>query len=62
MFRRDPGHVNISQLPGHHNYIHDKGSLAQEEVGVLGVEEGDDGVAELGPIAVVRKGEGVNKI
>ena len=30
-------------------------------VGVLGVEEGEDGVAELGPIAVARKGEGVSE-
>ena len=40
---------------------HDK-DISQEVVGVLGVEEveGEEGVAELGPIAVVRKGEGVS--
>ena len=38
--------------------------VSQDIVGVLGVEEveGEEfGVAELGPIAVVRKGEGVGK-
>ena len=30
-------------------------------VGVLGVEEGEDGMAEVGPIAVARKGEGVGE-
>ena len=34
---------------------------SQEVVGVLGVEEeeGEEGVAELGPIAVLKKGQGV---
>ena len=35
---------------------------SQEVVGVLGVEEeeeGKEGVAELGPIAVLKKGQGV---
>ena len=38
--------------------------MSQEVVGVLGVEEveGEEGVAELGPIAVMRKGEGVSEI
>ena len=38
--------------------------VSQEVVGVLGVEEEDkeDKVAELGPIAVVRKGQGVSEI
>ena len=32
---------------------------SQEVVGVFGVEEGEKGVAELGPIAVLKKGQGV---
>ena len=32
---------------------------SQEVVGVLGVEEEGEGVAELGPIAVLKKGQGV---
>ena len=38
--------------------------MSQEVVGVLGVEEveGEEGVAELGPIAVMRKGEGVSEM
>ena len=38
--------------------------VSQEVVGVLGVEEveEEERVAELGPIAVVRKGQGVSEI
>ena len=36
-------------------------TTSQEVVGVLGVEkvEGGEGLAELGPIAVLKKGQGV---
>merc|ERR1711934_1341868 len=35
---------------------------AAEVVGVLGVEEEEERVAELGPIAVVRKGQGIGNL